>query len=225
MPTDLNKEAARLEAEIVSQILSLANPGTAAVRNIRRTFSKRIQQTDPRTVIELGTRLADRSHTFFRFVGYELILNHPQAMLSLGARSLERLGQGIDSWSAVDCFALILSGPAWREGLVTDTLIHGWAQAIDRWWRRAALVSTVPLNNRARGGQGDTERTLRVCELLQADRDEMVVKALSWALRELSKRDAAAVQQFIDQHQQTLAPLVMREVRNKLRTGLKNPRS
>ena len=69
MLTDQNKEA-RLEAEIVSQILSLANPSTAAGINIRRTF-KRIQQADPQTVIELGTRLADRSHTFFRFVGYD----------------------------------------------------------------------------------------------------------------------------------------------------------
>ena len=53
-------------------------------------------------MIELGTRLVDRSQTFFRFVGYELVLHHQQAMLSLSARRLERLGQGIDSWRAVD---------------------------------------------------------------------------------------------------------------------------
>ena len=68
----------------------------------------------------------------------------------------------------------------------------------DRWWRRAALVSTVPLNLRAAGGTGDTSRTLAICEQLAADRDDMVVKALSWALRELSVRwDPDAVRAFL----------------------------
>ena len=52
----------------------------------------------------------------------------------------------------------------------------------------------------------------------------MVVKALSWALRELSKRDPTAVQRFLEQHHGVLAARVVREVRNKLSTGLKNPR-
>jgi 3-methyladenine DNA glycosylase AlkD len=56
------------------------------------------------------------------------------------------------------------------------------------------------------------------------DRDDMVVKALSWALRELAKRDAAAVEGFLSSNGSTLAPRVIREVRSKLRTGLKNPR-
>jgi len=47
---------------------------------------------------------------------------------------------------------------------------------------------------------------------------------LSWALRELAKRDRAAVQAFIDTNVERLAPRVLREVGNKLRTGLKNPK-
>jgi 3-methyladenine DNA glycosylase AlkD len=52
----------------------------------------------------------------------------------------------------------------------------------------------------------------------------MVVKALSWALRELSKRDPNAVRAFLAKHAKALAPRVIREVNNKLVTGLKNPR-
>jgi 3-methyladenine DNA glycosylase AlkD len=89
--------------------------------------------------------------------------------------------------------------------------------------RRAALVSTVPLNNRARGGRGDVSRTLKICRMLIRDRDDMVVKGLSWALRELSKRNPAAVKAFVKRYDRQLAPRVRREVTNKLRTGLKNP--
>jgi len=217
-------EAEQLEAEVVSQISSLSTPSTADVRALRRGFSKRIAKASPELVIELAIRLVDRSQILFRFVGYEFVLHHKQALLSLDAQKLERLGKGIDSWVAVDTFASYVAGPAWREQQVADKLIHRWARSKDRWWRRTALVSTVPLNNKARGGSGDPRRTLQVCEMLLNDRDDMVVKAMSWALRELAKRDAVAVERFLKKHQTVLAPRVIREVGNKLTTGLKNPR-
>lgn len=157
-------------------------------------------------------------------------------MARIGAPELQEFGQGMDSWNAVDCFSRYLAGPAWQARQVPDSLIHGWARSPDRWWRRAALVATValnrpapapsgrspPLDSRARGGRGNTPRTLRVCRMLVADRHDMVVKAMSWALRELAKRDPRAVRDFLAT--QPVAARVAREVRNKLTTGLKNPR-
>ena len=124
----------------------------------------------------------------------------------------------------MDCFACYLSGPAWREGQIDDQTIEDWATSKDRWWRRAALVSTVPLNVKARGGRGDTPRTLRICSLLIDDRDEMVVKAQSWALRALVARDPDAVRRFLAENESRLPALVRREVQAKLRTGRKNPK-
>jgi 3-methyladenine DNA glycosylase AlkD len=89
------------------------------------------------------------------------------------------------------------------------------------WWRRAALVSTVPLNLRAAGGKGVTVRTLRICGLLVEDRDDMVVKALSWALRELVFWDPNAVKGFLAELDTRVAARVRREVTTKLETGRK----
>ena len=219
------QEVKKLETEIVERIVLLSNQNTANVRAVRREYSKQIAKSPPETVLDLAISLVDRSQILFRFVGYELVLHHKQALKSLDAKKLKRLGRGLDSWGAVDTFACYLAGPAWRERQVADTLIHDWARSQDRWWRRVALVSTVPLNNKARGGSGDAERTLKVCEILMNDRDDMVVKAMSWALRELAKRNLTAVREFLGDHEKALAPRVIREVKNKLRTGLKNPRS
>jgi len=52
----------------------------------------------------------------------------------------------------------------------------------------------------------------------------MVVKALSWALRSLIRWNRRAVQEFLAEHDDVLAARVKREVRNKLETGLKNPK-
>lgn len=154
---------------------------------------------------------------------FEIINNDRRVLAKMTREQVEEFGVGMASWSAVDTFACYVAGPAWREGILRDSDVARWANSEDRWWRRAALVSTVPLNNTARGGVGDTRKTLKICELLRTDRDDMVVKALSWALRELSKKDSAAVGEYIRKRQQDLAPRVLREVRNKLSTGLKNP--
>jgi hypothetical protein len=76
----------------------------------------------------------------------------------------------------------------------------------------------------SRGGTSDVPRTLRLCRLLAADHEDMVVKAMSWALREVSKRDPAAVRAFLERHSGVLAARVVREVTNKLVTGRKNPK-
>jgi 3-methyladenine DNA glycosylase AlkD len=60
--------------------------------------------------------------------------------------------------------------------------------------------------------------------MLESDRDPMVVKALSWSLRVLAKVEPKAVQSYVNERGPALAALVQREVRNKLTTGLKNPR-
>jgi 3-methyladenine DNA glycosylase AlkD len=59
--------------------------------------------------------------------------------------------------------------------------------------------------------------------MLVEDREDMVLEALSWALGELVVHDPEAVQAFLDSHANALASRVVREVENKLKTGLKNP--
>jgi 3-methyladenine DNA glycosylase AlkD len=213
-----------LLAKINADLAGKKKLTTPQLRALRREYSAQIRALPAPAVVALALRLMAGPAFAHRLVAYELVHYHKPALASLTAADLEKLGKGLDSWYAVDTFAPYLAGPAWRQGQVGDALIARWARSKDLWWRRAALVSTVALNNQARGGTGDAPRTLAVCALLVADKEDMVVKALSWALRELAKRDPAAVQAFVAEHAAALAPRVKREVGNKLRTGLKNPK-
>jgi 3-methyladenine DNA glycosylase AlkD len=205
-----------------AEIRALPVRRTSNVRPIRRKYSQLLRSASPEFVFDVVRTLTrDYGH---RGLAYELLANHREAFTRVGETELEELGQGINSWWSVDGFGRILSGAAWLKGQISDDLIHRWAHSDDRWWRRAALVSTVALNVRSHGGTGDVERTLEVCRLLVADHDDMVVKAMSWALRELVVHDAGAVRAFLAEHEDVLAARVKREVRNKLTTGLKNPR-
>lgn len=196
--------------------------GLERLRKLRRAWSRALRKAGGRLVLELGGALVASGAPGSRVLGSELVLNHPTALDEIGVRDVKRLAGELASWGDVDVFACMIAGQAFRDGRLPEREILRWTRSKDRWWRRAALVSTVPLNVKAQGGQGDARRTLRICTALLADSDDMVVKALSWALRALAERDPGAVRRFVEANQNHLALRALREVRNKLRTGRKS---
>ena len=172
--------------------------------------------------MELAARLFMMEEWRNTWTAVVILKKHPTARTRIDWKYLEPLGNRMDSWGLVDAFAE-LAGPAWRTGLLSDARVIRWTRSKNRWWRRVALVCTVFLNRKSKGGTGDTPRTLTVCEKLVNDHDDMVVKGMSWALRDLLKRDRQAVEQFLEEHEGELAARVKREVRCKLTTGRKNP--
>lgn len=194
----------------------------ADIRAVVRDFKRRLKGESARDVIALAHAIIGRNTMEGRQVAYETIMHHKPAREALTCKELEKLGKGIDNWASVDVFACGLSGPAWRDGRITDTDVQRWARSKDPWWRRAGVVSTVPLNTASKGGKGDTRRTLRICEMAVGDDHIMVHKALSWALRQLAGFDGNAVEGFLKRHGESLPALVRREVGNKLRSGRKS---
>jgi 3-methyladenine DNA glycosylase AlkD len=216
-------ETACLAREICSRLSLLTAPDTAALRRVRQEFSRRIVHAAPQSVVQLALHLLADDSDLLRFVAYEIVSHHKLTFDQLTRDDLLKLGAGLNSWSSVDCFAMYLSGPMWVRGRVSEKTITAWARGKGRWWRRAALVSTVPLSRR--GSADDLLKVARICTMLAADRDDMVVKALSWALREIAKKHPEQSSSFLAEHRHVLAARVVREVNNKLTTGLKTPRS
>jgi 3-methyladenine DNA glycosylase AlkD len=216
------ESAHEVAKSILAECDSLPIQNASTLRAVRKKYSSLLKVVQADFVVQIASELNQMGR--YRWIGYEMILANKAAFKCLDAGEVEQLGQGIDSWWTVDSFARTISGPAWLAGLIPDELILKWANSPDHWWRRAALVSTVALNVRSQGGMGDVSRTLKICRLLVGDKQDMVIKAMSWALRELGVHDASAVEAFLDEHDEVLAGRVKREVRNKLKTGLKNPK-
>jgi 3-methyladenine DNA glycosylase AlkD len=191
------------------------------LRLVVRQFAERLRAEPPRAILGVALALVRGGTVEGRQVGYELISRRKDARELLTPRLVEQLGRGNDNWASVDGFAVFVSGPAWREGRVSDRDVVRWARSSNRWWRRTALASSVALNVAARGGRGDTRRTLLICSEFVGEHDSMLAKAVSWSLRSLVKHDSAAVRAFLDEHGADLPSIVRREVETKLRTGRK----
>jgi 3-methyladenine DNA glycosylase AlkD len=213
------KETAAINHPTSMRVIGLKVPNQ---RKVIDEWRKRLSDFNEEQWILLALELVKTKILECQQVAFEMIWKNKKALQALTTGQILALGETLDNWVSVDMYCLCITGFSWRTGNIQDEIIENWATNENRWTRRSALVSTVPLNLRARGGKGDVERTLKICQLLVADYDDMVIKAMSWALRELSKSDKQAVVQFVDQNKAKLHPKVKREVNIKLTTGKKN---
>lgn len=202
------------------EILGVSAP---KMRTVLRQLLREMKGEAPERILDLVNLLRDLDTHEGRQIAFELLEKRKDGRRLLTTRDVRGLGEGNDNWASVDAFSVFVAGPLWREGTISDQEILSWARNEDRWWRRTALVSSVALNMKSRGGSGDPPRTLMICKELAGDREPMVAKGLSWALRALVAVDRSGVEKFLEKHEDQLPALVKREVRNKLTTGKKNP--
>jgi len=201
------------------QVMGVTNPDVKAVlKEIRRKHGP----GSPVEWIGLCKSLVAIGVFECQLMAFEMIGRDRKLLDALVYRDLSDLGQHLDNWASVDHYSVGIFGVLWGRGVVEDSHIDTLLESDNYWDRRVAVVSTVALNLKSRGGRGDTPRTIAVCEKVVDDRHDMIQKALSWALRELSKRDRNAVCSFMERYKKRLANRVVREVNHKLDFGTKN---
>jgi len=170
-------------------------------------------------VIQLAKELVDTNIYECRFIAYKLIGRNKKVLSRMTVDDMENLRKGLDNWESVDCFALLISGILWSEDVITDKMVVSWAKSENLWERRLALATTVGLNMKTNGIKASPKKTIMICNLLLDDKADMVIKALSWAIRELAEVDRNSAKEYFKENYNKFAPRVKREVRAKLEPG------
>ncbi len=201
------------------QVLGVTNPD---IQQVLKELRKQYADWSASDWISLCKALVATSVFDCQVLAFEIIGRDRKLLEALEYRDLSALGQNLDNWASVDHYTVGIFGVLWGSGVVQDGHIDALLESDNFWDRRVAVVSTVALNLKSRGGKGDTPRTIAVCERVVDDHHDMIQKALSWALRELSKRDRDAVLAFMEHYEKRLANRVVREVNHKLEFGTKN---
>lgn len=223
--TDLYRLANPVDAEGAKRffttrmrVLGIRAP---VLQQMERDQRERMAAAPGEDVVALAKGLAESNIFEARQLAYLMLGNQKGALACLTLADLEELGDGMDNWASVDTFSTLLAGALWKNGQITDQDVHSWAAGGDVWWRRTALVSTIPLNLKSKGGRGDPVRTLDVCNRLKGDPHRMVQKAVSWALRELLKRHPDEVHQFLVENQSEMTKSTFSEVSKRLEESRK----
>jgi len=213
------REKMKTYAPTIQKAMGVSNP---EIRMVMKEIRRKYAPGKPAEWIGLCKSLVSTGIFECQVISFEMIGRDRKLLDALSYSDLSALGRNLDNWASVDHYSVGIFGVLWRKGVVQDSHIHALLESDNFWDRRVAVVSTVALNLKSRGGSGDTARTIRVCERVVDDHHDMIQKALSWALRELSKRDREAVISFRERYEDRLANRVVREVNHKLDFGTKN---
>jgi 3-methyladenine DNA glycosylase AlkD len=200
-------------------LLGVNNPG---IRLVVKECRQSLMTWDSQQWISLAGELVHMGIFECQIAGFELLAGNRKVLSEMSGAEAGKLMVNLDNWASVDHFSVGIHGVLWRDGAIPGARIHELLASENVWERRVAVVSTVSLNTRSRGGRGDALRTLEVCGEVVDERHPMIWKALSWALRSLIYWDAAAVESFLNEHREQLSKQVLREVRHKLDHGTKN---
>ncbi|MCK5821418.1 MAG: DNA alkylation repair protein [Bacteroidales bacterium] len=214
------KELAKTYYPTKMKVIGVINPD---VKIVIKQLKPEIKHFNPKQNIQFSKDLVHTDIFECQQIGYELLEKNKKLLPHLSMLDVEQLDHNQDNWVSVDTYSSYILGVAWRLGIITDLEILNKTESSNFWIRRQALVATLGWNQKARGGTGNTEKTLMICMKLMDDHHDMINKALSWALRELTKTDRNSVIDFMEEYNDRLHGRVRREVWNKVNTGLKNP--
>ena len=109
----------------------------------------------------------------------------------------------INNWDLVDLSAPQIVG-GYLECRSRKPLIR-LARSASLWERRIAILATFHFIRR-----GEFDDTLKIAEMLLADAEDLIHKAVGWMLREVGKRDLPREEKFLDQHHRAMPRTMLR---------------
>lgn len=203
--------------------LEVLGTRTPDLRRAAKRWVRENRQRDPTVAEGMAAALWSAGSRDERLVGLEILRWFPGAVERLPESRLFDWSGQIDSWPTCDLLGTaivgrwILAGPPRRKQFLYRLIEE------DGIWRpRLAIVSTVPI---IRGGEVPADYTLSLLDRVLGRREPLIVKAVSWSLRDLAKHDRRRAQRYLRDRDDLLPALVKREVGNVLCTGRKSGRT
>ena len=121
----------------------------------------------------------------------------------------------INNWDLVDCSAAQIVGA--HLAARSRAPLRQLAKSSSVWERRIAIIATFHFIRR-----GEFDETLRIAEMLLADRHDLIHKAVGWMLREVGSRDRSTEERFLDAHAATMPRTMLRYALEKFPAGLRS---
>jgi 3-methyladenine DNA glycosylase AlkD len=180
-------------------------------KEIARKYYHRVKKDMP-TAIQVTQSLMETQVLDEASVGI-MILRRMDRHLT--PAHFDTVGSWVDlltNWANTDGLsAWIIADIVEKDPSLTDRLLE-WTSSDNRWRRRAAAVSLIPIARRG----AMLDQVFRIADRLMTDSDDMVRKGVGWLLKEASKEHPQEIRDYLQKWREEASALVLRYASEKL---------
>jgi 3-methyladenine DNA glycosylase AlkD len=176
--------------------LGFYNIGTTAVRALARSIhgEYRAAWSIDEAMAFAGELMPDR-HLEMKSLAIEVVARYRRAfeprLLATWKRWLA--DNHSTNWATTDAICGCLIGPLLLQHPELRVRLRGWASDRNMWVRRASVVGLIAP---ARRGES-LDLLYEIARRLHDDREDLIRKAVGWALREAGKTDMARLERYL----------------------------
>jgi 3-methyladenine DNA glycosylase AlkD len=176
--------------------LQFYNVGTEAVRAMAKAlYRDHRHDWSVADALAFANVLIKDRHLEVKSVGIEVLARYRQActprLLSAWKQWLAK--NYSSNWATTDAICGSLIGPLLLVHPALAPQVAAWSRHRNLWVRRASAVSLIPLVRR----RGSLDLAYAVARRLQADREDLIQKAVGWMLREAGKVDPLRLERYL----------------------------
>jgi 3-methyladenine DNA glycosylase AlkD len=142
----------------------------------------------------------------YQYVAIGLLGRHHKILTLEDLPWLLDLAQRKSWWDSVDSLVKTVGAIVQRAGAKGKGAMDAAVRHENLWVRRIAMLHQLGLR-----GETDTKRLFRYAELLAAEKEFFIRKAIGWALRDYAWHDWRAVARFLELAHGRLSGLTVRE--------------
>ena len=157
---------------------------------------------------ELGKLISSEFHEQRQIALFILADHYKKAPEKIVDFYLENL-RFVNNWDLVDSSADRILGDYLFER--EKDLLYEFAVSENLWKRRIAIIATFQFIKK-----GVFDDSLRIAEILLADNQDLIRKAVGWMLREIGKRDISVLEEFLQKHCKVMPRTMLRYAIEKL---------
>jgi 3-methyladenine DNA glycosylase AlkD len=172
------------------------NIGTAAVRSLARSIhaEHKADWTIDEAMAFAETLIVDR-HLEAKALGIEVVARYGRDFTPrlLAAWKRWLAGNHSANWATTDAICGMLIGPLLLQHPELRARLRAWSGDRNMWVRRASIVGLIPC---ARRGES-LDLVYGIAQRLHADREDLIQKAVGWALREAGKTDMPRLERYL----------------------------
>ena len=180
-------------------------------KEIARRYYHRVKKDLP-TAIQVTQQLIESQILEEASVGIKILRKMTRHLTPAHFDTVDTWVDLLTNWANTDGLSTwIIADIIKKDPHLTDRL-QEWTTSENRWRRRAAAVSLVPIARK-----GDMlDQVFRITDRLMTDNDDMVRKGVGWLLKEASKEHHQEIRNYLLKWRPETSALILRYASEKL---------